>query len=158
MKILPIELDDADRRILAAIQRDADQSTAELAAEVGLSQAPCWRRLQRLKNSGVIRGQVALLDREALGLQVQIFAQVKLSAHGRANVTEFTHAVRRWPEVLECHITLGSMDCLLRVVAASMAAYEDFFFNRLSSLPGVQEVNSVVSLTEVKHTTALPVA
>lgn len=156
--MLPTELDDADRRILAAIQRDADQSTAELAAEVGLSQAPCWRRLQRLKNSGVIRGQVALLDREALGLQVQIFAQVKLSAHGRANVTEFTSAVKRWPEVLECHITLGSMDCLLRVVAASMAAYEDFFFNRLSSLPGVQEVNSVVSLTEVKHTTALPVA
>lgn len=158
MKILPTSLDDADRRILAAIQRDAAQSTAELAAEVGLSQAPCWRRLQRLKQSGVIRGQVALLDREALGLQVQIFAQVKLSAHGRANVTEFTSAVKRWPEVLECHITLGSMDCLLRVVAASMAAYEDFFFNRLSSLPGVQEVNSVVSLTEVKHTTALPVA
>lgn len=158
MKILPIALDDADRRILAAIQRDASQSTAELAAEVGLSQAPCWRRLQRLKSSGVIRAQVALLDREQLGLQVQIFAQVKLSAHGRANVTEFASAVKRWPEVLECHITLGSMDCLLRVVAASMQAYEDFFFNRLSSLPGVQEVNSVVSLTEVKHTTALPVA
>ena len=152
-----IDLDDYDRRLLAAIQLDASRSTAELAEEIGLSQAPCWRRLQRLKASGLVRAQVALLDREALGLQVQIFALVKLSAHGRSDVTEFTNTVKRFPEVLECHITLGSVDCMLRIVAPSMQAYEAFFFDRLASLPGVQEVNSVVSLTEVKHTTALPV-
>ena len=154
---MSIDLDSFDRRLLAAVQRDASLTTAELAAEVGLSQAPCWRRLQRLKAAGLVRGQVMLLDRDKLGLHVQIFAMVKLSAHGRANVTEFTSAVQAWPEVLECHITLGTMDCLLRIVAPTMKAYEDFFFNRLSALPGVQEVNSVASLSEVKFTTALPV-
>lgn len=154
---MSIDLDSFDRRLLAAVQRDASLTTAELAAEVGLSQAPCWRRLQRLKAAGMVRGQVMLLDRDKLGLHVQIFAMVKLSAHGRANVAEFTRAVTAYPEVLECHITLGAMDCLLRVVTTTMQAYEDFFFNRLSTLAGVQEVNSVVSLTEAKFTTALPV-
>jgi len=150
-------LDAFDRRILRALQADASLSTTELAAEVGLSQSPCWRRLQRLKDEGYIRGQVALLDREKLGLNVQIFALVKLSAHGRANVDQFAEAAQAYPEVIECHITLGAMDCLLRIVATDMAAYKTFFFDKLSTLPGVQEVNSVVSLSEIKSTTQLPV-
>ena len=153
---MPKDLDDADRRLLSILQRDASLSTTELAAKVGLSQAPCWRRLERLKKEGYIRNQVALLDRAKLGLTIQIFAQVRLSAHGRANVDVFTRAVQAHPEVLECHITLGTMDCLLRIVATSMEAYEKFFFEKLSNLPGVQEVNSVVSLSEIKATTALP--
>jgi len=151
-------LDAFDRRILRALQADASLSTTELAAQVGLSQSPCWRRLQRLKDEGYIRGQVALLDREKLGLNVQIFALVKLSAHGRANVDQFAEAAQAYPEVIECHITLGAMDCMLRIVAADMAAYKTFFFDKLSTLPGVQEVNSVVSLSEIKSTTQLPVA
>lgn len=156
-KLMLEKLDATDRRLLEIIQRDASLTTAELAEQAGLSQAPCWRRIQKLRASGVIRAEVALLDRQALGLHVQIFALVRLNAHGRANVTEFTKAVQLYPEVLECHITLGTMDCLLRIVAESMQAYEAFFFNCLSTLPGVQEVNSVVSLSEIKSTTALPV-
>ena len=87
---------------------------------------------------------------------MQIFALIKLSAHGRANVAKFTQAVKGYPEVLECHITLGTIDCMLRIVTTTMQAYEKFFFEKLSSLPGVQEVNSVVSLAENKYTTAVP--
>jgi Lrp/AsnC family transcriptional regulator len=150
------DLDAFDLRILRTLQEDSSLSTTELAARVGLSQSPCWRRLQRLRQEGYIKGEVAVLDRAKLGLNVQIFALVKLNAHGRANVAEFAAAARACPEVLECHVTLGAIDCLLRVVAASMQAYEHFFFEKLSVLPGVQEVNSVVSLSEIKSTTMLP--
>lgn len=149
-------LDRFDRRILRALQTDGSLSTNELALAVGLSQSPCWRRVQRLRQAGYIGATVALLNRSALGLNVQIFALIKLSAHGRANVSQFTQAVKAYPEVLECHITLGTMDCMLRIVTSTMQAYEAFFFERLAVLPGVQEVNSVVSLSEVKCTTALP--
>jgi Lrp/AsnC family transcriptional regulator len=149
-------LDGFDRRILRALQADGSLSTNELALAVGLSQSPCWRRIQRLRQAGYIGPTVALLNRAALGLNVQIFALIKLSAHGRANVAQFTQAVKAYPEVLECHITLGTMDCMLRIVTTTMQAYEAFFFERLAVLPGVQEVNSVVSLSEVKCTTALP--
>jgi Lrp/AsnC family transcriptional regulator len=149
-------LDKFDHRILGALQVDSSLSTIELSEAVGLSQSPCWRRLQRLHEGGYIRRQVALLDRIKLGLNVQIFALIKLSAHGRANVAQFTSAVQAYSEVLECHITLGTMDCMLRIVTSSMQSYEKFFFEKLSILPGVQEVNSVVSLSESKHTTVLP--
>jgi Lrp/AsnC family transcriptional regulator len=153
---MPVSLDDFDRRLLEALQEDADQSTAALGDAVGLSQGPCWRRIQRLKEAGVIRKQVALLDREALGLQLQLFVHVKLSAHGRANVSAFLDAVARYPEVLECHVLLGAVDVLLRVVCHDMKAYETFFFEHLSRLPGVTEVISMVSVHEAKATTALP--
>lgn len=149
-------LDKFDHRILGALQVDSSLSTIELSEAVGLSQSPCWRRLQRLHEEGYIRRQVALLDRSKLGLNVQIFALIKLSAHGRANVAQFTSAVQAYAEVLECHITLGTMDCMLRIVTSSMQSYEKFFFEKLSILPGVQEINSVVSLSESKYTTVLP--
>ena len=154
---MPVELDRYDRKILRALQDDADRSTAEIGELAGLSQGPCWRRIQRLKEAGVIRRQVALLDRDQLGLSLQIFAHVKLSAHGRANVNAFLDAVGRFPEVLECHVLLGGVDCLLRVVTPDMKSYETFFFEHLSQLPGVTEVNSMVSLLESKATTALPI-
>jgi Lrp/AsnC family transcriptional regulator len=153
---MPESLDRVDRSILRVLQSNATLSTVELADAVGISQSPCWRRLQRLKKEGYIRDQVTLLDRTKVGLNVQIFALIKLSAHGRANVAKFTQAVKGYPEVLECHITLGTIDCMLRIVTTTMQAYEKFFFEKLSSLPGVQEVNSVVSLAENKYTTAVP--
>lgn len=156
-KSMRINLDRYDRKILRALQENADRSSAEVGALVGLSQGPCWRRIQRLKEAGVIRRQVALLDRDRLGLSLQIFAHVKLSAHGRANVKAFLDAVGRLPEVLECHVLLGGVDCLLRVVTPDMKSYETFFFEQLSQFPGVTEVNSMVSLLESKATTALPI-
>lgn len=150
------ELDAYDRRILELLQEDASLSSAQIAERVGLSQSPCWRRIQRLKEEGVIRGQVTLLDRKKVGLNTQIFAEVKLNAHGRSNFARFTEAIREFPEVLECYVLMGSVDFLLRIVTPDIEAYERFFFEKLSNVPGIQEVNSIVALSEIKSTTSLP--
>ena len=149
-------LDAYEKRILRLLLEDASLSNAEIAEKVGLSASPCWRRIDRLEREGFIKRRVALLDRRKVGLNAQIFAQVKLNAHGRANLDEFAAAIRDLPEVLECYVMMGSVDFLLRIVAPDIEAYEKLFFNRLSQLPGVQEVNSTVALSEIKSTTALP--
>jgi Lrp/AsnC family transcriptional regulator len=153
---MPTDLDQFDLKILALVQQDASRSTAEIADLVGLTQAPCWRRLQRLKDAGYIRAQVALLDRRKMGLNAQIFAQVKLTATGRSNLEDFTQAIRGFPEVLDCFVLLGTVDFMLRIVARDIEAYERFFFDKLSRVPGVQEINSMVALSEIKSTTELP--
>jgi Lrp/AsnC family transcriptional regulator len=152
-----MQLDDFDRRILAVLQQDCALSSAEVAEKVGLSQSPCWRRIQRLKADGIIRAEVALVDRSKVGLKTQIFAQVKLSAQGRQHLDEFTDAIKGFPEVLECWVLMGSVDFLLRIVAPDIESYERFFFERLSTVPGVQEITSTVALSEIKATTALPI-
>lgn len=149
-------LDPYEKRILRLLQEDASLSNAEIAERIGLSASPCWRRIDRLEREGFIKRRVAILDRRKVGLNAQIFAQVKLNAHGRANLDEFAAAIRDLPEVLECYVLMGSVDFLLRIVAPDIEAYEKLFFNRLSQLPGVQEVNSIVALSEIKSTTALP--
>lgn len=154
---MPEPLDRYEKRILAVLQEDASLSTAAVAEKVGLSASPCWRRIDRLEREGFIKRKVALVDRRKIGLNAQIFAQIKLNAHGRANLDEFTTAIRAFPEVLECYVLMGSVDFLIRIVATDIEAYERFFFDRLSQLPGVQEVNSTVALSEIKATTELPI-
>lgn len=149
-------LDSFDRKILTLLQEDAALSAAEIGDRIGLSQSPVSRRIARLRETGYIRRSVALLDREKLGLSAQVFAQIKLSAHGRQHLEEFTSAIRNFPEVLECYVLMGPVDFLLRIVAADINAYERFFFDKLSRVPGIQEVNSIVALSEIKATTALP--
>lgn len=153
-----MQLDDTDRRILTLLQEDASRSTTEIAQLVNISQPPCWRRIQRLKDAGFIRAQVVLLYRRMIGLNAQIFAQVKLSATGRTNLEAFTQAIQEFPEVLDCFVLMGSVDFMLRIVARDIEAYERFFFDKLSRVPGVQEINSMVALSEIKSTTALPLA
>ncbi|KQZ66000.1 MAG: Lrp/AsnC family transcriptional regulator [Sphingopyxis sp.] len=152
------DLDPFEKKILRELQQDASLTTAELAERVGLSATPCWRRINRLEQDGYIRARVALVDRRKVGLNAHIFAQVKLNAHGRANLDEFSAAIRDFPEVLDCFVLMGSTDFMLRIVAKDIDAYEKFFFDRLSKLPGVQEINSTVALSEIKSTSALPIA
>lgn len=150
------ELDVFEKRILRELQRDASLTTAEIAERVGLSASPCWRRIDRLEREGYIRGRMALVDRRKVGLNAQIFAQVKLNAHGRANLDEFSAAIRGFPEVLDAYLLMGGMDFMLRIVARDIEAYERFFFERLSKLAGIQEINSTVALSEIKSTSELP--
>jgi Lrp/AsnC family transcriptional regulator len=154
---MPETLDSYERKILEVLQEDASLSTAAIAEQVGLSASPCWRRIDRLEREGFIKRKVAIIDRKKVGLNAQVFAQIKLNAHGRANLDEFAAAIRDFPEVLECHVLMGTVDFLLRIVAADIDAYERFFFEKLSRLPGVQEINSTVALSEIKSTTALPI-
>ena len=150
-------LDAYEKRILALRQEDASLSTAAIAEKIGLSASPCWRRIDRLESEGFIKRRVAIVDREKVGLHAHVFAQVKLNAHGRAHLDDFSAAIQGFPEVLECYVLMGPVDFLLRIVAPDIHAYERFFFDRLSQLPGVQEVNSTVALSEIKATTTLPI-
>lgn len=152
-----LPLDRHERMILRVLQRDASLSMAAIAEQVGLSQTPCYRRIDRLERDGIIKARVALIDRAKVGLHAHVFAQVKLNAHGRANLDEFTSAIQGLPEVLECYVLMGTVDFMLRIVARDIQAYERFFFDKLSQLPGIQEINSTVALSEIKATTALPI-
>jgi Lrp/AsnC family transcriptional regulator len=152
-----VEIDELDRKILRLLQSDASLSATAIGEQVGLSQSPCWRRIQRLKDSGLIKAQGLVIDRRKLGFDMMVFAHVKLTAHGRSKVAEFGDIIRQFPEVMECHLLLGQVDFLLRIVTPDLEAYERFFFERLSQLPDVQEVTSSIALTEVKHTTELPI-
>lgn len=153
---MSLKIDDIDRKILERLQRDASPSTAELAEQVGLSMSPCWRRIRRLENLGVIRKRVALLDRETLGLEVTAFASVKLSAHGIAALPEFEAAIEGFHEVVACFVMTGDVDYLLQVVTRDIRSYENFLRNRLLQLPTVREVHSQIALNELKQTTELP--
>lgn len=152
-----IDLDRTDRRILGILQTEAGVTATEVGERIGLSQSACWRRIQRLRDAGVIKDQPAILDREKVGLSTMVFAQVKLTSHGRTNITDFADAVRQYPEVLDCYVVLGNVDFLLRIVTGDIKDYERFMYEKLSQLPGVQEVNSSIALSEMKHTTVLPI-
>jgi Lrp/AsnC family transcriptional regulator len=149
-------LDRVDQRILAALQEDASRSAAQLAAAVELSQSSCWRRIQRLREAGYISKVVALLDRKKVGLRAQLFVQVKVISNDQASLAAFARAIREFPEITECHVILGAFDFLLRVVTKDVEAYERFYFETLSRVPNIREVNSFVAAQEVKFTTAYP--
>ena len=151
------EIDDADRRLLRAMQQNSGRSTAELAEVAGLSQATCWRRLQNLRDSKYILREVAVLNRERLDFGTQVYAMVKLTTVGRANLAGFAEAIRALPEVVECHVLMGAADFLLKIVTKDIYAYERFFFERLSAIDGIQDVTSAVALSEIKAFSGLPI-
>ena len=156
-QIMPKSLDRLDRRILDELQADARISNQELAKRVGLSPAPCWRRLRRLEEEGFIAGYATLLSAPAIGLPIQAYALVSLENHHPQTVRQFDQLVRERAEVLECHSMSGPNDYLLRIVAASMDAYEQFLSTRVLQLPGVRSVNTSFVLRTKKFTTRLPV-
>jgi Lrp/AsnC family transcriptional regulator len=150
-------LDKIDIKILKTLQEDASLSAAEVAEAVGLSQSPCWRRIQRLKEEGYITRTVAILNRDKLDLRAQFFVQVKVVQNDQANLAEFAKAVQNFPEIIECHVILGAFDCLLRVITQDLQSFQRFYFEKLSRVPGIREVNSYAAVTEIKATTALPI-
>lgn len=151
------ELSPVDIRILEQIQKDSSVSTSELADRVGLSQSPCWRRLQRLRDEGYVRGEVALIDRAKLGTTLLIFATLKMTTLSDEKRADFMRRVENTPEILECHTLFGEMDILLKILAPSMDWYQKFIFSVVLKLPGVVDIQSTVTLSELKYTTALPV-
>lgn len=150
-------LDRLDRRILDELQTEARISNQELAKRVGLSPAPCWRRLRRLENAGLIAGHVTLLNAQAIGLPILAYAQVSLENHHPESVRQFDQMIAERPEVLECHSMSGTNDYLLRIVAASIEAYEKFMSTHLLQLRAVRSVNTSFVLRTKKFTTRLPV-
>ena len=147
-----------DLQILAELQRNAALSTAELADRVNLSQSPCWRRVSKLEQEGVISRTVAVLDREKLGMDVVVFATVNLTQVGKQNLLAFERSVERHPEVLECYTMAGLWDYMLKIVCRDIRHYEDFVRNTLSASDLIRELHSHIAVTEIKNTTALPLA
>ncbi|MEO1104419.1 MAG: Lrp/AsnC family transcriptional regulator [Pseudomonadota bacterium] len=152
-----LSLDATDLRILALLQADASRAVADIAAEIGLSQSPCWRRIKRLHESGAIRKVVAVLDPEALGLGFTSYAFVKLALPSLTNMNRFDALVRRWPEVVMCERITGAVDYLIKVVATDIKEYDAFL--RLKLLDGdlVSEVQSRIVVATVKDAAPLPI-
>ena len=150
------EIDEIDRKILAALQKDAHMTTDKLAEFVGLSQSPCARRIRALREAGVIKGYVAVVDQAKVGLPISVFISIKLERQREEELDRFQAAVSRWPEIVECYLMTGQRDYLLRVVIRDIESFEQFLKQKLTKLDGVASIESSFALGQVKHLQALP--
>jgi Lrp/AsnC family transcriptional regulator len=148
-------MDAIDRKILACLQEDATLPLQEMADRVGISPSPCWRRIRRLEEAGVIRARVALLDAEKMNVGVTVFVSIRTDRHSMEWAERFCRAVSALPEVVELHRMSGSMDYLLRVVVPDIAAY-DAVYKKLIAIADLRDVSSSFSMERIKYTTALP--
>ena len=150
-------MDKIDRQILDHMQENASQPVADIARKVGLSVTPCWRRIQRMEENGVIRKRVALLDAQKIGVGMSVFVAVRTDQHNAEWLAEFARLVADMPEVVEFYRMSGEVDYMLRVVVPNMAAY-DAFYKRLISEVALTDVSSSFAMEEIKYTTALPLS
>ncbi len=150
-----MNLDDIDLHLIAILQVDASIAVDELARRVGLTKTPCWRRLQRLEKSGIIKGKVALLNAQMLDLSVSVFVQVKTSHHSRDWLENFSKVVSAFPEVVDFYRMSGEYDYLLRVIVKDIAAYDDFY-KRFIEATSLTDVTSSFAMEEIKRSTQLP--
>lgn len=149
-------MDNFDLQILRELQADAAISMQELGERVGLSHTPCWRRVKKLEDAGVIRSRVTLLDPERLQLSVNVFVQVSLGVQEEAALNQFEEAVQSIPEIVECYTISGDRDFMLRIVVEDVSAYERLLKSTLVHLPEVSNMSSTFALRQVKYTTELP--
>ena len=150
-----VKLDSIDRKLLELLQADAEIQVADLAAQVGLSATPCWRRVQRLKEAGVIKRQVVLVDRDKVNVGVTVFVAVKTSQHHQQWFDTLRDVVMGIPEIVEFYRMSGDVDYLLRVVVPDIRAY-DTVYQRLTKAVSLSDVSSSFAMEEIKFTTALP--
>ena len=152
-----VEIDRVDAEMLERLQKDGRLSNAKLAAQLSMSETPCWRRLKRLEESGIIEGYQAVLNRCKLGFGVMAFVQLGCAQHDEEVTKQFRLAVQNSPNVLSCHNTTGEADYLLVVVARDLDDYSRFVEKVLRNLPGVTSIRSNLSLRELKSSNLLPV-
>lgn len=152
---MAIPLDDLDRKILSLLQQDASLLLDEIARRLGASKTPVWNRIRKMREAGVILGEVALLDPEKLGLESCFFVLIRTSEHDAGWLDRFLHAVRARPEVLEAHRLAGDIDYILKVRVPNARAF-DAFYQALIKEVSIFNVTSSLSMEEIKNTTALP--
>ncbi len=151
------EIDDIDRKIIAALQADGKVTVNDLAGKVGLSASPCARRVRLLEQAGVIKGYAAIIDQKKVGLPISAFASIKLERQREDALERFSKAVARWPEVVDCYLMTGQRDYLLRVVVHDLEAYERFLNDKLTRLDGVASIETSFALKQVKRSEVLPI-
>ena len=149
-------LDRYDRTILQALQRNGRLSNRDLAEQIGLSAAPCWRRVKRLEEEGYIQDYIAELNPRTLGLQVAAFAEVSLDNHHGETLAAFNQMVESCAQILECHSVSGQCDYFLKIVERDMASYESFLSGTLLQVKGIRSINTMFSLKQSKMTRELP--
>jgi Lrp/AsnC family transcriptional regulator len=150
-------MDAIDRKILALLQEDASLSLAQIAHRVGLSQSPCWKRIQRLEKTGVILRRVALVSPESIGMGLTVFVSVETGDHSTAWLSRFAQTVTAMPEVMEFYRMAGDIDYMLRVAVPNMQAYDAFYKRLIDTMP-LKNVTSRFAMERIKTTTAYPVA
>jgi Lrp/AsnC family leucine-responsive transcriptional regulator len=144
-------LDAIDKKILRALSRQGRLTNAELAEQVGLSPSPCWTRVKRLEQAGIIKGYAAVLDQAALGLPDTVFIEVMMERHDEAQLQRFEAAVRDIPEILECHLVTGEYDYVIKAAVGGTAGYERLLRDRLYRLPGVRHTRTSFALRSLKQ-------
>ena len=152
----PIRLDETDRKILSLLQEDATLSLDDIAARVGASKTPVWNRIRKLREAGVIRRQVAILDPEALGLEACFFVLIRTSEHEASWQQKFLDALQSRPEVLEAHRLAGEIDYIVKLRVSDARAY-DAFYQALIAEVKIFNVTALLSMEEIKATSALPI-
>ncbi|TCL75042.1 Lrp/AsnC family transcriptional regulator [Rhizobium sp. BK251] len=148
-------MDRLDRKILRLLQEDSTLAVADLAKKVGLSTTPCWRRIQKMEEDGVIKRRVAILDPEKVNTKVTVFVSIRTSSHSIEWLKRFSEVVTEFPEVVEFYRMSGNVDYLLRVVVPDIGAY-DAFYKRLISKIEIRDVSSVFAMEQIKYSTQLP--
>ncbi len=151
-----LKLDAIDWAILAVIQRDASLPVHAIGEEVGLSTNPCWRRIRRLEETGIIKQRVALLDPQAIGLTTTVFVAIRTSRHDRDWLATFSEGIAAIDEIIECHRMAGDIDYMLKLRVRDIADYDRIYQRLIARVPGLSDVTSTFSMEEMKSTTALP--
>ncbi len=148
-------MDSIDKKILTCLQNNASLSIADISEQVNLSQTPCWRRIQTMEKTGVIKKRVAILERDKINVGVTVFVSLKTRQHNREWLEKFAHAVEGLPEVVEFYRMSGDVDYLLKVVVPDIAAY-DAVYKRLIEKIDLDDVSSTFAMEEIKCETSLP--
>ena len=149
-------MDDMDRKILRVLQVDSSLSASDVARQVGLSASPCWKRINRMQNEGIIKRRVAVLDADRLGFGLTVFVSIKTGEHSSSWLKEFSKQVTAMPEVMEFHRMAGEVDYLLKVVVEDMKVFDEFY-KRLIDLTALSDVTSRFSMETIKDMTPLPI-
>lgn len=150
-------MDKIDKAILNLLQDDSTISIGDLAEQVNLSTTPCWKRIKKLEEDGVIKSRVALVDGAKVELAVSVFVHIKTHNHGIEWLRTFSDAVMAFDEVVECYRMAGEWDYLLRVVVKNIEAFDTFYKKLVNHVPGLSDVTSSFSMEEIKYTTKLPI-
>ncbi|MCC5991882.1 MAG: Lrp/AsnC family transcriptional regulator [Rhodobacteraceae bacterium] len=150
-------VDDTDRRLLRQLCAQPEASTTELARAANLTEATCWRRLEKLRKAGVLRGQRAVINWRALGWQVEVSLRITLDKTNPRAFDEFLAAARQVPEVLEIQTFLGRVDLRLNVIARDMAHYQQIYRDRILTLPHIADLEALMHLSDIKHAESLPI-
>lgn len=150
-------MDNTDRKILHLLQQDSTLSLSDLAEQVNLSSTPCWKRVKKLQDEGIIKSRVALIDAHKVDLGVSVFVHIKTQQHDNSWLQHFAKQILAFDEVMECYRMAGEWDYLLRVVAKDIAAFDRFYKRLVSKVDGLSDVSSSFAMEEIKYTTQLPI-